>query len=147
MERHKRNGRRLTIPSLASKMRLFAVRRAQVSFNNRVPLLIENTGEGTQCYFALQDPSMPLRPPRGSWWRQSGKLGSVERWLTNPVRRKSVSCHSTASPQGSYRRSADSPWKELHPVVLQQEEVDFDTKLIGWERRKWGVGMTPLGSV
>lgn len=46
-------------------------------------------------------------------WRElveaEGKLGSVERWLANPVRRKSVSCHSTASPQGSYGRSADSP--------------------------------------
>lgn len=89
-------------------------------------------------------PSTPPRPHRESWWRQQGKLGSVERWLANPVRRKSGSCHSTASPQGSYRRSADSLWKESHPVVLQQEEVGFDTKFIGWVRWKRGEGASGL---
>jgi len=80
----------------------------KVSSYNRVPLSVANVGELTQCSFAIHDLSMPLWPHRESWWRQRRKLGSVERWLANLVRGKSVSCHSTASPQGSYRRSADS---------------------------------------
>lgn len=126
MERHKRNGYRLTVPVLIPKMELCEEWKFSLA-----PLSVANVGEVTQCYFVTQDTGIPLWPHRESWWRRRGKLGSVERWLANPVRRKSVSLHSTASPQGSYKRSADSPWKESQSIILQQEEVGFDTKLIG----------------